>query len=352
MSDKRKFVILANERACDHQLWIDACQHFSDKIEYRIVNLVSNNWYEQIMKEKFDCLLTKPGGLSSPFKQLYDERLMILAREKHFPMFPSLDEVLIYENKRYFSYWLKVNNLPHPKTYVFYDRKESEKFVYETDFPVVAKLNIGASGNGVQILKNRDAAGNYIKDVFTTGKASRVGPRLDKGHLIKRIVTKLLDPKSLIERLRVYKTVSGDIQKGFCLFQEFIKHDYEWRVVRIGDSFFAHKKMLRNEKASGSLEKRYDNPPLELLDFVKELTDRFQFFSQAIDIFETSDGQYLINEMQCIFGQSDPYQMLVDGTPGRYLLDNGQWVFEEGDFNAHESFDLRLQTVIDLYGKN
>jgi glutathione synthase/RimK-type ligase-like ATP-grasp enzyme len=312
---------------------------------------VSDDWYEQIIKENFDCLLTKPGGLSMPFKQLYDERLMILARENHFPMFPSLDEVLIYENKRYFSYWLKANNLPHPKTHVFYDRKEADKFVSETAFPLVAKLNIGASGNGVQILKNKDAAHRYIREIFTSGKTSRVGPRLDKGHIIKRIVTKLRDPKSLIERLRVYKTVSRDAQKGFCIFQEFIKHDYEWRVVRIGDSFFAHKKMLIKGKASGSLEKKYDNPPLKLLEFVKEITDCFQFFSQSVDIFETSDGRYLINEMQCIFGQSDPYQMLVDGIPGRYVFADGQWVFEAGDFNTHESFDLRVQTAIDLYGK-
>jgi glutathione synthase/RimK-type ligase-like ATP-grasp enzyme len=351
MPNKRKFVILANERAGDHQLWIDACKNFSDKIAYRVVNLVSDNWYEQIIKEKVDCLLTKPGGLSMPFKQLYDERLMILAREKHFPMFPCLDEVLIYENKRFFSYWLKANNLPHPKTHVFYDRKETEKFLSETAFPVVAKLNIGASGNGVQILKNKDAADRYIHEIFTSGKTSRVGPRLDKGHIIKRVAAKLLDPKSLIERLRVYKTVSGDVQKGFCIFQEFIKHDYEWRVVRIGDSFFAHKKLLKKDKASGSLEKKYDNPPLKLLEFVKEITERFQFFSQAVDIFETSEGHYLINEMQCIFGQSDPYQMLVDGTPGRYLFADGQWVFEAGDFNTHESFDLRLQAAIDLYGK-
>lgn len=47
--------------------------------------------------------------------------------------------------------------------------------------------------------------------------------------------------------------------------------------------------------------------------------DKFNFTSQAIDVFETGD-QLLINEMQCIFGQSDPYQMLIDGEPGRYTF--------------------------------
>ena len=54
----------------------------------------------------------------------------------------------------------------------------------------------------------------------------------------------------------------------------------------------------------------------------------------------------LINEMQCIFGQSDPYQMLVGGVAGRYIYQDNQWKFEAGDFNTNESFDLRLQSII------
>ncbi len=56
--------------------------------------------------------------------------------------------------------------------------------------------------------------------------------------------------------------------------------------------------------------------------------------------------------MQCMFGQSDPYQMLVDGKMGRYVFDNGQWCFEEGDFNTNESFDLRVRYIIDFIKGN
>jgi hypothetical protein len=84
---------------------------------------------------------------------------------------------------------------------------------------------------------------------------------------------------------------------------------------------------------------------MELFNFVKEITDKHCLFSQAVDIFESSNG-YLVNEMQCIFGQSDPYQMLIDGKPGRYVFNN-EWCFEEGDFNTNESFDLRVQYLIE-----
>ncbi len=73
----------------------------------------------------------------------------------------------------------------------------------------------------------------------------------------------------------------------------------------------------------------------------RNLCDKF-------DVFETEGGQFLVNEMQCIFGQSDPYQMLVDGEPGRYVERNGQWEFEAGDFNRLESFLLRLDHFIEI----
>jgi hypothetical protein len=133
------------------------------------------------------------------------------------------------------------------------------------------------------------------------------------------------------------------------LFQKHIPHHFEWRVVRMGESFFAHKKLLLGNMTSGSLEKEYSNPPLELLDFVKQITDKFNFKSQAVDLFESSDGNYLINEMQCIFGQSDAFQMKVNGEIGRYLHDGKGWVFEKGDFNCNESFDLRLEAAISYF---
>ncbi|NLJ42868.1 MAG: hypothetical protein GX431_04355, partial [Bacteroidales bacterium] len=119
---------------------------------------------------------------------------------------------------------------------------------------------------------------------------------------------------------------------------------------RIGDSFFAHKKLKKGEKASGALLKVYDNPPLALLDFVKEITDRHGFYSQAIDIFESERG-YLVNEMQCIFGQSDPYQMLVDEKFGRYFFNENNWVFEKGDFAKNECYNLRLEFVLNKFNR-
>ncbi|MFM7667107.1 MAG: RimK family alpha-L-glutamate ligase [Bacteroidota bacterium] len=344
-----KLVILKNEIPKSEERWVKSCE--KKNISHSIVDLTCVNWLELILSEKPDLLLARPSGLTAPFKILYDERLEILVNELKIPCFPTLGEVKIYENKKYFSYWLKANDLPHPQTNIFYFEQEAIKFCEKQDkFPLVAKSNIGASGSGVIIIESKTELLHYIKQTFNgTGAQKRVGPNLKKGKLIKRAVNLMLSPKKIIDKYAIYKARALDIQRDFVLFQEYIPHEFEWRVVCLGDSFFAHKKLLSGEMTSGSLLKDYGNPPLELLDFVKELTDKFNFKSMAVDLFETSPTEFLINEMQCIFGQSDAFQMKVDGIIGRYIHSGDKWVFEAGDFNTNESYDLRLEAAIDYY---
>lgn len=346
-----RVVILANERAEDHFLWIRACEKFSDKVSYRVVDLTKDTWYEEIHNEPFNLLLAKPSGVTSTFKQLYDERIYILGKVSGHLIFPSPEEIFIYENKRFLSYWLKANNIPHPATHVFYNMAEAESFLKETGYPVVGKVNIGASGSGVSVIWDRSEGQEYLKQIFVgKGAHRRHGPNLGTGQWLPRALFYVRHPSELSSKIVTYSTIAKDIQKGFVLLQEFIPHSFEWRVVRIGDSFFAHKKLKAGDKASGSLLKSYCDPPRDLLDFVREMTDRHNFFSQAIDIFETDRG-YLVNEMQCIFGQSDPHQMIVNEVPGRYVHSGAKWIFEQGDFCSNECYDSRIRYLIEKDGE-
>ncbi len=349
---KIRSVILSNENPDDHTFWIEACMKYEEKIEYRIVNLVKNNWLDEIQSLPFDVLLSKPGGLVANYKQLYDERIFILSNILGYKIFPSPMEIFIYENKRFLSYWLKANNIPHPLTNVFYDQKEALDYISGFEFPLVAKTNIGASGSGVKILRNKTEAQKYIKETFSgKGSPQRSGPNFEKGGILQRGFHYVRYPSEILKKLNIYLTKYSNYQKGFVIFQEYIPHEFEWRVVRIGDSYFAHKKIKAGDKSSGSLLKNYDNPPLDLFDFVKKITDKHRFYSQAIDIFESTGG-YLVNEMQCIFGQSDPYQMLVDGIRGRYRFLNNKWTFEQGDFATNACYNLRLEFILSAIFNN
>lgn len=346
---KIRLAILQNEAPEDHVLWEKACAEFADQIDCEVVDITRVNWLERIRRGRFDGLLASPPGWTTPFRVMYDERISILNGVCGIPMYPCLEEIQVYENKKYLSYWLAANEVPHPKTWVFYHEDEALEFLKNSDLPLVGKTSIGGGGSGVHILKSRADAVHYVRNTFSGhGAGMQVGPKWRKKGFARRVIRKLFHPQELRNKLQQYKFQRSEVQKDFVILQEYIQHDFEWRCVRIGDSYFAHKKLKLGEKASGSLLKGYENPPLQLFDFVKELTDRRHFLSQSIDLFETADGRYLVNEMQCIFGQSDPYQMLVDGQPGRYRLIGGQWVFEPGDFNRVESFVLRLEHFLDI----
>ena len=71
----------------------------------------------------------------------------------------------------------------------------------------------------------------------------------------------------------------------------------------------------------------------------------------AVDLFQNDSGIF-VNELQTIFGHKNPYICKINDKAGRYVLQNNQWVFEEGDFNTNESFDLRLEVAVKLYEKN
>jgi hypothetical protein len=347
---KIKIIILRNELENDHTLWIKACLDFNDQLEFRVVDLSKNNWLSEIQKEKFDVLLAKPSSLTSHFKTLYDERIYILERCLGYYIFPSAEEIFIYENKRFLSFWLEANRIPHPKTNIFYTKEEALNYIKEVTFPIVAKTNIGASGSGVIILKESKSAINYTLETFEgNGAKQRNGPNLSKRGLLLRGFFYFFRPREIFTKLLIYQTRKLNMQKEFVLFQEFVSHDFEWRVVRIGDSFFAHKKLKIGEKASGSLLKEYAKPPFPLLDFVREITNKHGFFSQSIDVFEIGEEKYLVNEMQCVFGQSDPHQMLIDGIPGRFLYKENNWLFEPGNFNANESFNLRIKYILEKF---
>jgi glutathione synthase/RimK-type ligase-like ATP-grasp enzyme len=234
---------------------------------------------------------------------------------------------------------------------IFFNVDEALSFINQSDsYPVVGKTNIGASGSGVTILKSKEDSIKYIINAFTKGVKSISGPKIFKGSILKKI-NKLITKKDFLRhRLKEYEATVNQVQKGFVIFQEYIPHSFEWRCVRIGESYFAHKKMVKNEMASGTLTKGYENPPLALMDFIKKITDEFSLKSVSIDLFQTGD-KFLINEIQCFFGQSDPYQMLIDGKPGRYKNVNNSWIFEEGMFNTNQSYDLRVEHALSLINK-
>jgi len=344
-----KIAILRNEDPESSMKWQKACENLN--ISHTVINLTASDWLKEIQSIDFDLFLLKPPGRLSHFKALYDERLYIISKILKLNTYPTFEECIIYENKRVLSYFLEANGIPHPSTKVFYNKEEAIAFAGKAKYPLVAKTSIGGSGSGVEIIKTAQNAKKYVVKAFSKqGIKRRFGPNRVTGSPKYWLSKTLKSPSYFIKRINEYLSIYKHGERDYVIFQEYIPHDYEWRCVRIGDSYFAHRKRKLGDKASGTKGIDYVNPPESLLDFTRDLCIKHNFNCMAADIFEDGRGGYLINELQTIFGHVQAYILSVDGNPGRFRFDKNGWLFEKGDFNTNESYDLRLKTAIDLYG--
>lgn len=309
------------------QGYVNACIELG--IEYEILDLLSDSWLEDIIAAKVNGILIWVKGNIQEQKTLFDERLSIISDDLGIPIYPSKKELFIYENKRMYAYWLKVHNFPHTPTHVFYTKKQTLDFIEKSEFPLVFKTNGGASSSGVEIIRSIFNAKIIAHRVF-----GLFDSRLSLGKTHWGKFGYLPVPKF------------GMTQKHYVIIQKFIPIKWEWRIIKIGESFFGHQKLLKGDFASGSDLVGWVDPPKELLLLIKDLCEKGNFDSMAMDVLESLNGHFYINEIQSLFGSFLPYQMKINDVPGRYILNNNDFIFEQGEFNRFGSNLLRVEDFI------
>ena len=313
-----------------HKFYEKSCQKLD--IDFVTIDICTASWLENL-QNNLDCtgFLVRPMYDYEIQRDVYMERLYTIAKHYNKPLYPSYEELMLYENKRNMANWLIVNKFPHVKTHVFLNKREANDFFLNCRYPVVIKSNLGAGSLGVEIVKTRHRANKIVKRIF-----GRFSSLFVLGHPQKR------------KKWGVDLPVHGTAEKHVLLVQEFIKIKWEWRIIQIGNSFFGHQKLLNKQFASGSGLVGWVTPPGELLNLAKAVCDTGNFNSMAVDIFETADNRFYINELQSVFGSYLDYQMRVNDIPGRYIFKNGVFVFETGEFNQFASCLLRVEHFLKL----
>ncbi len=327
-----KLAILKSFKALDiHvQQYKQSCEHLH--INYVIIDLFAEDWIEQLKQEQPSGCLVRVKGNIDIHKHFFDEVLFIINKELGIPIYPSYKELFLYENKRLYHYWLTANELPLVKGQVFLDKDTAIDFLKKTKYPIVFKTNGGASASGVKIVKRKWKALWMAHKVF-----GFFDPRLSFGHLLwyKGIVPKF-----------------GMTQKHYLIVQDFMNIRWEWRIIKIGNVYAGHKKLLKGNFASGSGLVGWEAPPKELLYMVKNMCDKARFDSMAMDVFETDTGKYYINEIQSLFGSFSPYQMKINDEPGVFVYEDNDFVFKPGEFHQYGSNILRVQDFVEKLNTN
>ena len=289
-------------------------------VPYRLIDIAGDRWIDTVQSSGCDAFLAWPTNLSSVVKKLFDERLRILVEDMGKLLFPSLKALWLYESKARQSQWLTAHRVRHPRTWVFAGREEALDFACRAELPLVFKTDLGSAAAGVEIVRTRRRAEQLVRICF------------GRGYLAHRH-----DPR--------------DPHWGTVIFQHYIPNAREWRTIRIGDSYFGHRKLIRGDFHSGSHLAGWERPPDRLLDLLHGVTEMGPFLSMDADVFEAADGVYYVNELQSVFGSVDPAQMYVDGRPGRFVRSqSGAWRFEQGYFCRNGSCNLRVLAVLSLLG--
>ena len=309
---------IVKEFAHAHKDYVGACRDMG--VPYKILDLSGPDWIEVVRNCDCDAFLVRPSCELSIWKQMYDERLRVMVEDLGKIIYPTYNELWFYESKRRMCYWLQAHEIPHPKTWIFYNCDDAMEFARNIKLPIVFKTDFGSAASGVRIFRSRTQLMRSIKRCFRIG-----------------VVRKDEDPR--------------DHSWGSVLLQEYLPDAKEWRVIRLGDSYFGHQKLRKGDFHSGSGLAAWENPSQELLDLVRAITDKGGFRSMCLDIFQQGK-RYFVNELQTYFGWLRPYQMVVDGKAGRYLYDRSaqKWLFEEGVYCQNGGCNLRVASLLAQMG--
>lgn len=318
----------------EYERVVDACKDLS--VDYEVVDILSADWIDNVKKSDCDGFFCPSTCESQEKKSILDERYYFVSKIMNRPIYPDYTGLFLHENKRNMAAWLEVNGYPHAKTKVFTNRAECLNYLDNCEYPIVTKSNVGAGASKVVIIKDKHQAKRMATKCLTNSMFSF----LRKGFSYKMRFHRWYMPPMRDVRNR---------QKDYFIVQDFVKDVmYEWRFLKIGDSYFGHQKLLKGQFASGSGLVGWVDPPKHLLHMVRELCEQGRFPCMDVDIFETKDGKYYINELQSFFGSYLDYQMSIDGHHGRYVYRNGDFEFEEGDFNVNGSNNLKIEHFIQL----
>lgn len=304
--------------AHEHYNYMAACHDLN--VSYKVIDFSREDWIERV--EANDCagILYYPMVSCSLWKHLSDDRIKLLTEEMGLQVYPDSRALWLYERKFRTRDWMRLHGIRHPQSWIFYDRSQALSFLRNTRYPVVLKTDLGAGAKSVRVLHSYSRARRIVNLIF------------DKGWRI--------DALGIPER-----------QWGAVMFQKYIEDAKEWRIVRIGNSYFCRLKLRKGDYHSGSGRIEWAEPPRALLDSTRKITDAAEFRSMNVDFFEDRQGRFYVNELHAYTGG----KILKDNRLcGRWLYESStdEWKFDRGDWFRNRGANLRVLDMLSQLGRS
>ena len=250
------------------------------------------------------------------------------------PVFPDHPTAWHYDEKLSQYYLLTGAGFPMPPTWIFWDRQSAHRWAAAATYPKIFKLSSGSSGLNVVRVESAAAAARLIDRMFGAGI---------EGGLVEEPAP--LAPPSvprrraaLVRRARAAaRALLGwpawvpappppprwSLERGYVYFQEWIDHQFDTRIITIGERAFGYLRMphpgdFRASRSHGP--RNYDPAKVDqrAVELALAVSRRLGFQAMAFDFMDFR-GAPVILEMSYTFGVGS------HRCPG-YWTSGGQWV--------------------------
>lgn len=301
-----------------HKYWIAACLDLG--ISYKVVDLLKDNWIEEIENSGCAGFIIWPHINSMVLKDILDERVYLLGKYRGIKVYPDVEGLSLLDNKRRVRDWLLAAGFNPPKTWCFAQQSEALAFAETASFPIIYKTIKGSVSRGVEIINSKEHAIRLINQCFGKGVYPH---RMDR----------------------------RNNQWDFILFQEYLHECGEIRLIRIGDDYLSIAKVRNVDPFhSGSGKMAWLEQNDFLLNRTKEITDKGGFRCMNVDFLQDKNGNYYVNELHALF-----HGPRIPDSPfcGKYHQDaSGKWIFTPGNFYRNYTSNLRVLDLVKQLGLN
>lgn len=317
ISDKK--IAIHNRQGGYAKRWIEYCEE--NKLNYKVVDCYSNSIVSDL--EDVQVLLWHNHRFEIKNAKIA-EAILSIAEHNGITVFPDKMTRVSFDEKIIQKYLLESVNAPFPKTFVAFNKEDSETWLSQQKDQVVFKLSKGAGSKNVRLVNSSEAQ-KLSNLMFTKGVNSFKAPlNLNLKLPLKKIAYNFY--RYFTFRIPLAKKKNKLVGKEFhyTYFQEFLpKNDHDIRIVVIGKKAIALKRMVAKNsfKASGSGIILYDQKliPIECVEKAFKVQNDLGFQCMAYDFVLHPQYGYQIVEI-CFGVDSRAY----DKCPG-YWTQDLQW---------------------------
>jgi glutathione synthase/RimK-type ligase-like ATP-grasp enzyme len=281
---------------------------------------VVNAWEPDIFTQLAGC-----DGFMWRFGYRPPERLVamrVLASIEHalgLPVFPSWKSAWHFEDKISQYYLLQAAGVPMPRTWVFWHEDAALEFVRRASYPLVIKLANGYRSGNVRLLKDREDAEYWTRQLFGPGVWS-FGPRPDDAPFRRVLRRAKASARALAGAASPLPSLRDQLQRGYLYVQEFLPgNEFDTRITVIGNRAFGYRRLNRpgDFRASGSGRPDWDASQidLEMVRLAFLAARRLGTQSVAVDAMRRGDDRVL-GEVSYTY-----VSWMVRDCPGHWTLD-------------------------------